>query len=68
MRNPISGVIVQSNSALEDDFSPLAGDPFGECWICVLEPTSLQDDLKQLFHGKEAMSEWIVMETQGKGS
>jgi glycine cleavage system H protein len=67
MRNPISGLIVESNSALEDDFSPLLDDPYGDGWICVLEPISLQEDLKQLFHGEEAVSEWIVMEIRGKG-
>jgi glycine cleavage system H protein len=67
MRNPISGVIVESNSALDDDFSPVVNDPYGEGWICVLEPTSLQEDLKQLFHGEDSVSEWIIMEIRGKG-
>jgi glycine cleavage system H protein len=67
MRNPISGVVVESNSALEKDPSPLINDPYGEGWICVLKPSSLQEDLKQLFHGEEAVSEWITMEIRGKG-
>ena len=67
MRNPISGIILESNSTLEDDFSPLVNDPYGEGWICVLEPTSLEEDLTQLFHGEEAVREWIIMEIRGKG-
>lgn len=67
MRNPISGLIIESNSTLVDDFSPLVNDPYGEGWICVLEPLSLQEDLKMLFHGDEAVNEWITMEIRGKG-
>ena len=67
MRNPVSGVIVESNSALEKDSSPLINDPYGEGWICVLKPSNLQEDLKQLFYGEESVSEWIVMEIRGKG-
>ncbi len=66
LRNPISGLIVESNSALAGDSSPLVNDPYGEGWICVLEPLSLQEDLKMLFHGEEAVSEWITMEIRGK--
>jgi len=66
LRNPISGLIVESNSALAGDSSPLVNDPYGEGWICVLEPLSLQEDLKMLFHGEEALSEWITMEIRGK--
>lgn len=66
MRNPISGLIVESNSALVNDVSPLVSDPYGEGWICVLEPLSLHEDLKMLFHGEEAVSDWIIMEIRGK--
>lgn len=67
MKNPVSGVIVESNSSLEDDFSPLVNDPYGEGWICVLEPISIQEDLKMLFHGDEVVSDWIIIEIRGKG-
>jgi glycine cleavage system H protein len=68
LKNPVSGEIVESNSDLAEDHSPLVDDPYGEGWICVMKPSDLEEDLKLLFHGDETVREWIMIEIHGKGS
>jgi glycine cleavage system H protein len=36
---PVAGVIVEVNSDLDDAPERLNDDPYGEGWICVIEPT-----------------------------
>lgn len=36
---PVSGRIVEVNTALVDHPEKLNGDPYGEGWLCVIEPT-----------------------------
>lgn len=44
---PVSGTIVAVNADLADNPERLNDDPYGEGWICVIEPTDLGavDDL-----------------------
>ena len=41
---PVTGVIVETNTELADSPQRLNEDPYGEGWICVIEP----DDAGQL--------------------
>ncbi|MFW9845838.1 MAG: glycine cleavage system protein H [Candidatus Thorarchaeota archaeon] len=66
LRSPLTGTIVVSNSALLEDFSSLVNDPYGDGWICIIEHSDLEEDLKMLFHGEEAVKEWMLMEIHGK--
>jgi glycine cleavage system H protein len=36
---PVSGVIAEANADLADSPERLNDDPYGEGWICVIEPT-----------------------------
>ncbi len=40
---PVSGKIIEVNSALQDDLSPLSDDPYGAGWIVKIETTSPAD-------------------------
>ena len=31
--SPVSGTVIEANTALEDDVAPLSSDPFGEGWL-----------------------------------
>ena len=44
---PVSGVVVAVNDALSNDPSVLNSDPYGDGWLCVIEP-SAADELDQL--------------------
>lgn len=41
---PVSGTVVEANADLADSPERLNEDPYGEGWICVIQP----DDLSQL--------------------
>jgi CheY-like chemotaxis protein/glycine cleavage system H lipoate-binding protein len=45
---PVSGRIVDVNDRIIGDFSALLNDPYGEGWLFLVEPTDLEDDLKNL--------------------
>ncbi|MHA1934687.1 MAG: glycine cleavage system protein H [Candidatus Thorarchaeota archaeon] len=66
LRSPVSGIIVRSNDSLNTDPSPLINDPFGEGWICVIDPEYLDEDLESLFHDEDAIREWMTMEMHSK--
>ncbi len=36
---PVSGLIVDVNASLADHPEKLNGDPYGEGWLCVIEPS-----------------------------
>ncbi len=45
---PVSGRIVDVNDGIIGDYSALLDDPYGEGWLFLIEPTDLEDDLKNL--------------------
>ena len=60
--SPISGEVVEVNEALEDDATLINSDPYGEGWIMKIEPSDLDAELEALFHGEDAVTEWIEAE------
>jgi len=56
--SPLSGVVKEVNRALEDRPELVGTSPYGEGWICVLEPTALEVELKQLMDAK-AYAEYL---------
>ncbi|WP_166828555.1 glycine cleavage system protein GcvH [Thalassoroseus pseudoceratinae] len=44
---PISGEVVEANTALEEDQSALSDDPYGDGWILKVKISS-QDEIEQL--------------------
>jgi CheY-like chemotaxis protein/glycine cleavage system H lipoate-binding protein len=48
---PVSGRIVEVNDGVIGDYSALLHDPYGEGWLFLVEPTDLEDDLKNLVSG-----------------
>lgn len=45
---PVAGEVVAVNSALADKPETINEDAYGEGWIAVLRPTSLQEDMENL--------------------
>jgi len=48
MWTPITGRVVAVNNKLQDDFSKLRNDPYGDGWLVVLAPTNLDSEKKNL--------------------
>jgi glycine cleavage system H protein len=54
---PVSGTVEQVNSEVIDRPETLNEDPYGEGWLLVVSPTSLEEDLKTLMSFERAV-EW----------
>ena len=50
--SPLSGTIKKANSLLQERPELVNTSPFDEGWICVLEPSNLDTELKQLMDAK----------------
>ena len=61
---PLSGEIVEINEKLEDDCQLINKDPYGEGWIMVVAPSNLDEELKKLYHGKEAVEAFLKSENE----
>jgi glycine cleavage system H protein len=59
LRTPIRGAIVETNPRILDDPRLVNQDPYGEGWFVVIEPSSLEEDLATLVHGKEAIGRYV---------
>ncbi len=60
--SPLSGEVVEVNEDLEDDFMLINNDPYGDGWIMKMEPSDLEDELENLVHGDDAVTEFIERE------
>lgn len=50
---PLSGKVEEVNEKLEDQPELINEDPYGNGWICVLEPSNLEEDLENLMDSDE---------------
>jgi len=57
--SPISGEIVEVNSELESDCRLINKDPYGSGWIMRIKPSKLDEELKNLVHGADALKKFI---------
>lgn len=59
---PVSGVVVEVNSALEDDPSLINKNPYGEGWIAAIKPENLDAELGSLLSKEPEIAESIDKE------
>lgn len=62
LRAPVEGTLVETNAQVVEDPSLVNRDPYGDGWFVVLEPTHLDEDLKELVHGEEEVQAWLEEE------
>jgi glycine cleavage system H protein len=60
---PLSGEVVEVNSALEDDPTLMNKDPYDKGWVFKVKPAKLGDELKNLHHG-DAVQPWLQKEKE----
>jgi len=48
LKSPLSGTIVETNESLKTQPKLLNEDPYGKGWLIVLQPSRLDDELKNL--------------------
>jgi len=56
---PISGTIEEVNYELDSDSTIINRDPYGEGWVMVVSPANLDEEMKNLMHGTEAVTDLI---------
>jgi glycine cleavage system H protein len=64
LRAPVGGTLVESNEQVIQNPSLVNQDPYGQGWFVVIEPVSLEEDLKDLVHGEEAVQAWLEQELE----
>ena len=60
---PVSGEILETNEAIEDDTSLINSDPYGKGWILVIEASNLDEELGTLMRG-EALASFLEAEVK----
>jgi glycine cleavage system H protein len=50
--SPLSGMVREVNSALQERPELINTSPYEEGWICVLQPTAIEAELKRLMDAK----------------
>jgi len=48
LKSPISGSIIETNEALKTQPKLLNQDPYGKGWLAMIQPSKLDDELKNL--------------------
>ncbi|MEW6187955.1 MAG: glycine cleavage system protein H [Thermodesulfobacteriota bacterium] len=56
--SPVDGKVVAINHKVLNKTVTANRDPYGEGWLMVIQPSSLRNNLKNLFFGKESLA-WI---------
>jgi len=64
LRAPVAGTLVEVNQKVVQTPSLVNSDPYGEGWFVVIEPTSLEADLKDLVSGENEVQAWLEQEVK----
>ncbi|MFX0096749.1 MAG: glycine cleavage system protein H [Candidatus Hodarchaeota archaeon] len=62
LTSPVDGKILEINPKLRSQPTLINDDPYGEGWMAIIEPSNLEDDLKRLVHGPDAIPKWMEKE------
>jgi len=57
IKTPVSGTIVEINTALEETPELIHQDPYGAGWISVIQATNWKRDRAQLAHGADLVEQ-----------
>ncbi|MCK4576715.1 glycine cleavage system protein GcvH [candidate division WOR-3 bacterium] len=60
--SPISGKVIETNERLTKNPTIVNRDPYGEGWIIRVEPSNLDQDLKNLIYGEALVKWWLKRE------
>jgi glycine cleavage system H lipoate-binding protein len=56
--SPVDGKVIAVNYKVQNKSATVNEDPYGEGWLMVIQPSSLRNNLKNLFFGPESLA-WI---------
>jgi glycine cleavage system H protein len=61
--SPVSGIVLETNSLLNENPAILHEDPYGKGWICKIKPTKWMDEVHNLYLAEETIG-WSKSELQ----
>ncbi len=64
VRSPVNGIITEVNQDVINTPELINTDSYGEGWIVIIETDNLEEDLKDLIHGEEAVQSWLETDYQ----
>jgi glycine cleavage system H protein len=64
LRAPVNGKLIEHNQAVLQDPPLVNKDPYGQGWFVVIEPSNLEEDIQDLAHGNQAITEWLTNEIE----
>jgi glycine cleavage system H protein len=64
VRSPVNGIITEVNQDVINTPDLINTDSYGEGWIVIIKTESLEEDLKDLIHGEEAVQSWLETDYQ----
>lgn len=56
---PVSGTIKAVNQDVQYEIDLLKNEPYGKGWLLKIEPSNLNEELKNLFHGEQIVQKWL---------
>jgi glycine cleavage system H protein len=62
LRAPVNGTLLELNQKVLDKPALMNEDPYGEGFLAVIEPTSLEEDLKDRVAGADNIQKWLEAE------
>ncbi|MDP2728419.1 MAG: glycine cleavage system protein H [Dehalococcoidia bacterium] len=62
LRAPVGGTLVEVNEEVIRAPGLVNEDPYGQGWFVVIEPSSLEADLKDLVHDEKEVQAWLEQE------
>jgi len=62
LKSPLSGTVVEVNEALKTQPKLLNEDPYGKGWLVVLQPSKLDDELKNLMTDPDQLEKFAEAE------
>jgi glycine cleavage system H protein len=70
LKMPISGNVLEINPKLSEDPSIINEDPYGEGYVALVEPSSLDSDISNLIKGsdKDRLEVWLKEEIAKAGA
>ncbi len=64
IKSPVSGTIVEINTALKMQPKLLNTDPYGKGWVAVIEPSNFEEEKKNLISDMEELRRFIEEEAK----
>jgi glycine cleavage system H protein len=64
LKSPVAGTIVDSNELITKTPESMVEDPYGKGWAVIIQPTNLEEDLKNLLHTPEQLTIWAKKEKE----